>query len=102
MSRVALEALLGIRLENGKAIRVKPCIPDDWPGFTVHLRLPRDETRLTIRASNPNGVAHAVTSATLDGRAVEVRDGEARAPLPQGGDEHELQVVLGRRIGTVP
>ncbi len=100
MSRVALEELLGIRLEDGTTIRVKPCIPDDWPEFTVRLRLPGDETRVTIRASNPAGVARAVVSATLDGQAVDVRDGEARAPIPRDGGEHELQIVLGRRIGV--
>jgi cyclic beta-1,2-glucan synthetase len=41
MYRVALESVLGVRLEHGQKLVVRPCIPDDWPGFTLSWTLSR-------------------------------------------------------------
>ncbi len=37
MYRLILESLLGLRLEAGQ-LRFTPCLPADWPGYTVHYR----------------------------------------------------------------
>jgi len=37
MYRLIVESLLGLKLEVDK-LYVKPCLPDDWEGFTVHYR----------------------------------------------------------------
>jgi cyclic beta-1,2-glucan synthetase len=37
MYRLIVESLLGLRLEVDK-LRVGPCLPADWKGFTVHYR----------------------------------------------------------------
>jgi cellobiose phosphorylase len=37
MYRLVVESLLGLRLE-GDRLRIEPCLPADWPGFTVHYR----------------------------------------------------------------
>jgi cellobiose phosphorylase len=42
--RVALESVLGVTLEEGATLRVRPCVPDDWPGYTVRLRRPDGST----------------------------------------------------------
>src|SRR4030095_8099311 len=41
MYRVALESILGVRIEAGTTLVVDPRIPDEWPGFRVRLRLPK-------------------------------------------------------------
>jgi cyclic beta-1,2-glucan synthetase len=96
MYRVGLEDILGLRLEAGATLRVKPCIPDDWPGFTLDWTLPGGQgTTLALEVRNPHGRAEAVTHATLDGAPVEVADGEAVVALPADGAAHRLEVELG-------
>jgi cyclic beta-1,2-glucan synthetase len=95
MLRVALESVLGIRLEGGRTLCVKPCVPDEWPGFTVRLRLPEDGTRLTIRAQNPNRRARAVVAAAIDGRPAAIEHGVARIAIARDGAEHEIEMTLG-------
>ena len=34
MYRICLESVLGLTLAGGDELRVAPCIPDAWPGFT--------------------------------------------------------------------
>jgi N,N'-diacetylchitobiose phosphorylase len=96
--RIALEAILGIRLEAGNRLRVLPCIPDDWPGFTVRYRLPRSKTRYEIVVENPERRAESVRSATLDDEAVEVADGVATVALRDDGGAHRVRVVLGGAV----
>ena len=64
---------------------MKPCIPDEWPGFRVELRLPGDGTRLSIDVKNPAANAAGVAAAAIDGRTVPVAGGEARIPLTRDG-----------------
>ena len=37
MYRLALESLLGLRLEGDK-LRITPCLPASWPGFKLRYR----------------------------------------------------------------
>ena len=37
MYRLALESLLGLRLEGDK-LRLAPCLPANWPGFKLRYR----------------------------------------------------------------
>ncbi len=96
MYRVALESVLGVRLEGGQKLVVRPCIPDDWPGFTLSWTLPgEDGTEVQVLVRNPNGCTARVTSATYDGRPVRVAGGEARVPVLRDGARHVLEVELG-------
>jgi cyclic beta-1,2-glucan synthetase len=91
--RAALESVLGIRLESGRTLAVRPCIPADWPGFRVRWRLPAGDCTCAIRVEN--GGAGLVAQAWLDGEPVPILDGTARAELPLGQGEHLLEVRLG-------
>ncbi|MGH7823240.1 MAG: GH36-type glycosyl hydrolase domain-containing protein, partial [Candidatus Binatia bacterium] len=98
MYRVALESVLGFTIEEGKRIRVKPCIPDHWPGFGIDYRPPGGDTRYEIRVENPDGRAEAVKSFTIDGAAGAAEDGAARIPIVGGdGGVHRVVVTLGPR-----
>ena len=57
MYRVALEAILGLRL-LGDRFRVDPTIPNDWPRFELSYR--RGGTTYTITVENPEGVSRGV------------------------------------------
>jgi cyclic beta-1,2-glucan synthetase len=92
--RVALESVLGIALEDGRTLVIRPCIPADWPGFRVLYRLPDDETRCEIRVENPEG-AGAPVAAQLDGVDLPVQNGAVRATLPSGPGDYRIRVLLG-------
>ena len=93
--RLALEAVLGIQLENGERLRVKPCIPDDWPSFTVRYRLPDGKTRYEIVVENPERRSESVRSVTIDEGPAPIPNGAALVPLVNDGQTHRVRVTLG-------
>jgi cellobiose phosphorylase len=94
MYRVALESILGLRVENGATLVLKPCIPDDWSGFSIEGKLPDGSASYRISVDNPGGFAKSIASVTLDGVPVELTGGAARVALPRDGGTHEVRVVL--------
>ena len=59
MYRVALEGLLGFRLQ-GANLALDPCIPRSWPGFEIAFRY--RSARYEIAVENPLGVCRGVFS----------------------------------------
>ena len=102
MYRVGIESVLGLRVEAGRTLVLKPCIPADWPGFRIHYRLPDGQTDCEISVTN-GGVEPAssrlaegqVVAASLDGQPAPVSDGAARVTLPVGGGSFRWEVRLG-------
>lgn len=92
--RVAVESVLGLRIEHGTTLVLKPCVPDDWPEYRIDYTS-NQEVVFHIHVRNPSGCAATVLSATLDGIEVEIVEGEARVPISHGASEHELMVILG-------
>src|SRR5262249_26168646 len=102
------ESVLGLELENGETLVVKPCIPDEWPGFTLTWRPPvqggatgrstcgGSAMALEITVRNPHACSATVVRARLDGAPVPVREGAARVALRRpGAGTHRLEVELG-------
>ena len=87
MYRVGLEAILGFR-KVGTNLFLNPCIPRDWPEFTVKYRHGRSEYVITV--TNANHVSRGVGVVTLDGSEL---DGVA-IPLKDDGRRHEVLVRL--------
>jgi cellobiose phosphorylase len=77
MLRVALESVLGVAIEDGDTLVVRPCIPDDWPGFRVTRRLP--------------------DGSSYDAAPAPIVDGAARVPLLGDGRAHAVVITLGPR-----
>ena len=48
MYQAGIEWILGLRREGGKLI-VRPCIPDDWPGYTAIYRFGTTNYRIVVR-----------------------------------------------------
>jgi len=63
----ATQYLLGLRPEIG-GLRIDPCLPTHWPGFTAVRRF--RGRRLHVEVKNPAGVSRGVKSLTVDGRPV--------------------------------
>ena len=100
MFRVALESVLGLTVVQGTHLALRPCIPAEWPGYSIHYRLPGGGTSYEISVEQaprrPEG-----TVATLDDAPVEVRDGAIWLPIMRDGRSHAARVVLGRDVGPV-
>jgi cyclic beta-1,2-glucan synthetase len=92
MYRVAMEGLLGLRLEGG-ALFVDPCIPRHWPGFTVTNRF--FNTAYEITVENPQGVNRGVVSVWLDGEVLP----DKRIARVDSGGTHQVRVLLGSSGG---
>jgi cellobiose phosphorylase len=91
MLRVLVESILGLTLEGGTHLRLRPCIPDAWPGFRVTWR------DVAIEVRNPDGVAEALVTCEADGERLALEDGAARIPLRPEGGPRRVVAVLGRR-----
>jgi cellobiose phosphorylase len=82
--------ILGIRPEH-EGLRIDPCIPAEWSGFSATRRF-RGE-RLQVTVHNPEGVCRGVIKMTVDG---EVVAGNLVTPGARGG-EREIEVWLGNQ-----
>jgi cyclic beta-1,2-glucan synthetase len=83
------EWLLGLCVQGG-TLRIAPCIPRAWPGFSVQLR--RGATHWRIRVDNPAHVCRGVAELFEDGTR---RDGNIVITLRNDGKTHEIRAVLG-------
>jgi cyclic beta-1,2-glucan synthetase len=95
MYRVAIESILGFRLEGGSAVCMQPRIPDGWKRFSIRYRLPGGETEYLIEVENPRGAARSVVEAEVDGAGARIEGGAARFPLVRDGKRHHVRITLG-------
>jgi cellobiose phosphorylase len=79
--------ILGVRPELD-GLRVDPCIPTRWKGFSVTRVFRGDTYRISVR--NPRGVSKGVSSMTVDGRGI---TGNI-VPVFGDGAAHDVEVVL--------
>ncbi len=84
----ASQWILGIRPELG-GLRIDPCIPSNWPGFTARRRF-RGKL-VEIQVTNPKSKCGGVSSMTID--VAQVRGN--LAPLDKLRDGSVIAVVLG-------
>ncbi len=82
----ATRYMLGIQ-PDFDALRVEPCIPPEWDGFTA-VRMWRG-ARYEIKVVNPQHVETGVTALYVDERPAE------RIPAGQAGDVFKVRVVMG-------
>jgi len=87
MYRVGLEAILGLHRQGDKLL-FKPCVPPDWPGYTIDYRF--GNSIYHIHVENPNGAYRTVSQASMDGRPLS----EAVIPLRDDGKEHQIVMIL--------
>ncbi|TVR79983.1 MAG: glycosyltransferase 36 [Chitinophagaceae bacterium] len=96
MYRVALESVLGLRL-NGDSILLKPSISESWPGYSIDLVLDDDTTTYHIQIDNPDGLQSGLLEGTVDGENVQFKDSTAMIPVKKDQLKHEvlLRIVKG-------
>ncbi|HEV2616238.1 MAG TPA: glucoamylase family protein [Candidatus Acidoferrales bacterium] len=96
LHRAGLEWILGFRL-RGAALSIDPCIPREWPSYSILFRYHSATYRITVE--NPSGVSRGVVVVELDGKALRPA---SNIPLADDGAEHRLRVVLGNRDAAEP
>ncbi|MFW6286521.1 MAG: GH36-type glycosyl hydrolase domain-containing protein [Candidatus Sumerlaeota bacterium] len=86
----ATQHILGIRPEYD-GLRVDPCIPSDWSGFTVRRKF-RGKA-VVIRVENPESVCKGIRKLSVDGREI---DGNIVpvSTLESGADTIEVHAVM--------
>ena len=89
MYRLGLEAILGIS-KVGKALKIAPCIPQDWVGFKLDYRF--GATHYLISVENPDGVQQGVRQIMLDGNLLP----GILIPLSDDGQQHTVLVFMGK------
>jgi len=93
MYRVGLEAILGF-VKRGDTLFIHPCVPANWPEFTIEYRY--GGSVYTILVQRSNRVETGAGQVTLDGRPLE---GPA-IPLVDDGATHAVVVTLGAAKGA--
>lgn len=63
----AMQHILGLRPEAG-GLRIDPCIPREWPGFTASRRFRGFDIRVEVR--NPAGLGRGVSRLLVDGAEI--------------------------------
>jgi len=97
MYTAATKHILGVR-PTGAGLCVDPCVPADWPSFTVTRRW-RGAT-YEIEVLNPDHVCSGVSSIEVDGRAVDPTTGtrpHAVIPPVEAGATCRVRITLGAR-----
>ena len=59
MYRLALESLLGLRLE-GDRLRLAPCLPASWPGFKLRYRYRDTLYRIEVVRDEDGSAEHLI------------------------------------------
>ena len=95
MFRVALESILGMTIREGKTLVLCPCIPADWPGFSLAYRLPGNGARYQIVVRRTEGA----TRARGNGLAVRVEQGAVLVELGSDGGDRRVELELGPDAG---
>ena len=87
--RAGTEWLLGVRV-HGARLLLDPCIPANWPGFTVTVRY--RSARYEVIVENPHGAHRGVATLELDGVTLLDHSG---IPLVDDQQTHHVRAVLG-------
>jgi cellobiose phosphorylase len=90
MYRLIVEALLGVTLENGR-LRIAPCLPAEWPGFTMRYQYRSTTYEIVVR-QDPPGTATGIpeVTITLDG----IAQSGGSLPLVDDGQVHQVRVDI--------
>jgi N,N'-diacetylchitobiose phosphorylase len=90
----ATRFMLGIRPDFDSLV-VDPCIPAEWPSFTVR-RVWRN-TVYNITVENPEKVSKGVKECKLNGKTIKCDKAWAEIPVQSKGGENQVTVVMGGR-----
>jgi cellobiose phosphorylase len=85
------QSILGIKPDYD-GLRIAPCIPGEWSGYSVRRCFRGDIYVVTV--TNSNGRECGVTSAAMDGADLAIDDDGVLVPFVGDGGEHRVEVML--------
>ena len=95
MYQAGVEWILGLR-RRGKRLYICPCIPCEWPEFSVSYRF--GSSRYLITVKNPSRKSGGATALQIDGRKVALMDQDVQegpyVELYDDGQAHHVVLVL--------
>jgi cyclic beta-1,2-glucan synthetase len=90
MYRLIVESLLGLR-RNGEQLRLAPCLPRDWPGFSIRYRYRETTYHITVTQTRADAALQSgVTRVTVDG----VEHDDQAIALLDDHREHRVEVSV--------
>ncbi len=90
MYRLLIESLLGLRRE-GTRLTIAPCLPADWPGFTIHYRYRETLYHIAVSQVGASGEGNGgVSSVKVDG----VGQHDMTIPLVDDHRDHAVAVMV--------
>lgn len=105
MHRLVVESLLGLSLEGGSLLIIRPCLPAEWEGYEATWHLPGTGLRAEISVRNPDRVETGVQSCLVNGIEVPVEIDQVVIPLAAqsngitGTGTLRVDVRMGIRAG---
>lgn len=92
MYQAGIESILGIR-RRGDRLFIRPCIPTDWPGFSVTYQFAGTEYRIVVQ--NPSHKSGGLTSFTIDGQEADLKVfSDADGPYVDLKDDREAHHIV--------
>jgi len=91
MYRLTLESLLGVR-RLGDRLIIAPCLPREWPGFSMTYRFGETQYRIEVIQTEPTAPVEGAVAVTVDG-VLDVGPGFA---LIDDHREHQVEVRVQR------
>jgi cellobiose phosphorylase len=91
MYRLLLESLLGLRRE-GDRLYCAPCLPADWPGYSIRYRYRTTVYHITVtQIPGDPGVQGAAGNLIVDG----IARADGVIPLVDDQGEHQAMIICG-------
>lgn len=94
MYQAGIEWILGLR-RRGERLYICPCIPCEWPEFSVSYRFGKSVYHITVK--NPSHRSVGATALQIDGREVVLAEQEEREPyvlMRNDGQPHHVVLTL--------
>ncbi|MFC4769557.1 GH36-type glycosyl hydrolase domain-containing protein [Effusibacillus consociatus] len=92
MYQAGIEWILGLR-RRGERLYIRPCIPCEWPEFSVSYRY--GSSRYLITVKNPSGKSSGGTTLMIDGQEVDLLEPTAeRGPYVELCDDGQVHHVV--------
>ncbi|OXM17146.1 GH36-type glycosyl hydrolase domain-containing protein [Paenibacillus herberti] len=95
MYQAGLEWILGITREGNELV-VRPCIPAEWPSYSVRYR--HEGAELDIRVLNPHRLKSVDAVLCLNGERPDAGQSEMRLPLPKEGSVKSITLIMEQRV----
>jgi cyclic beta-1,2-glucan synthetase len=92
MLRVALESVLGLQMDRGHTLRLRPRIPSDWPGYALSYRVPGAHTRYEIDVRREGDTE--ISGRLEDGTELAIEGDVVLIPLSDDSGVHRVSVRI--------